>query len=70
VEEPEERQRGQWTKEKGEKEALAVMQKMRSGKADDDRAEGVREFVRLVAMRFGSDAQGREDSRSGDPMLM
>jgi hypothetical protein len=28
------------------------------------------EFVRLIAMRFGSDAQGREDSRSGDPMLM
>ena len=56
MEEPEERQRGVWTREKGDKEALAVMKKMRSGQTDDDRAEGVREFVRLVALRFGSDA--------------
>jgi hypothetical protein len=59
VEEPEERQRGMWTREKGDKEALSVMKKMRSGKADDDRAEGVREFVRLVDMRFGSGAERR-----------
>jgi hypothetical protein len=61
MEEPEERQRGMWTREKGDKEALSVMKKMRSGKADDDRAEGVREFVRLVGMRFGSGAQVREN---------
>jgi hypothetical protein len=46
-----------WTREKGDKEALSVMKKMRSGKADDDRAEGVREFVRLADMRFGSGAE-------------
>lgn len=46
-----------WTREKGDKEALSVMKKMKVGTADDDRAEGVREFVRLVAMRFGSDAE-------------
>lgn len=68
MEEPEERQRGQWTREKGDKEALAVMHKMRGGKADDDRAEGVREFVRLVAMRFGPDAERRGNDQSA--MLM
>jgi hypothetical protein len=46
-----------WTRDKGDKEALLVMKKMRNGKADDDRAEGVREFVRLVDMRFGTGAK-------------
>ena len=57
-----------WTREKGDKEALSVMKKMKNGTADDERAEGVREFVRLVAMRFGSEA--REDEQTGDPMIM
>jgi hypothetical protein len=70
VEEPEERQRGMWTREKGDKEALSVMKKMRSGKADDDRAEGVREFVRLVDMRFGSGAERRKEEQSRDLLLM
>lgn len=44
------------------------MKKMRSGKEEDDRAEGVREFVRLVGLRFGS---GRKEEESeGDPMVM
>jgi hypothetical protein len=59
-----------WTREKGDKEALSVMKKMKSGTADDDRAEGVREFVRLVAMRFGSDAENTGDAQTGDPMIM
>ena len=59
-----------WTREKGDKEALSVMKKMKGGATDDDRAEGVREFVRLVAMRFGSDAESRGDEQGGDPMIM
>lgn len=70
MEEPEERQRGMWTREKGDKEALSVMKKMKSGTTDDDRAEGVREFVRLVAMRFGCDAANMTDDQTGDPMIM
>jgi hypothetical protein len=58
-----------WTREKGDKEALSVMKKMKSGTADDDRAEGVREFVRLVAMRFGSNADNTESEHTGDPMV-
>ena len=59
-----------WTREKGDKEALSVMKKMKGGTADDDRAEGVREFVRLVAMRFGSDAESARNDQNGDPMIM
>lgn len=70
MEEPEERQRGMWTKEKGDKEALSVLKKMRGGKEDDDRAEGVREFVRLVGMRFGSAAEEQRQKQEGDPMVM
>lgn len=57
-----------WTREKGDKEALAVVKKMRSGKEDDDRAEGVREFIRLVGMRFGAGEVEKETE--GDPMVM
>lgn len=59
-----------WTKEKGDKEALSVMKKMRAGKDDDDRAEGVREFVRLVGLRFGSGAEEQEREQDADPMVM
>jgi hypothetical protein len=51
-----------WTREKGDKEALQVMHKMKAGKEDDDRAEGVREFVRLVGLRFGSGAEEKKES--------
>jgi len=59
-----------WTREKGDKEALQVMQKMRGGKEDDDRAEGVREFVRLVGLRFGSGAEEKKEGEDVDMMMM
>jgi hypothetical protein len=46
------------------------MKNMKSGTADDDRAEGVREFVRLVAMRFGADAENTGYEQTGEPMVM
>lgn len=58
-----------WTKEKGDKEALSVVKNMRSGKEDDDRAEGLREFVRLVGIRFGGGSDGREEDE-GDALVM
>lgn len=51
----ENRQHGPWTQEKGDKEALAVMKKMRSGAEEDVRAEGMREFIQLCHMKFGTD---------------
>jgi hypothetical protein len=59
-----------WTREKGDKEALQVMQKMKGGKEDDDRAEGVREFVRLVALRFGSGAEEKKEEQDVDMLMM
>lgn len=56
----EERQHGSWTKEKGDKEALVVMKRMREGRLEDERAEGLREFVRLVGLRFGEGKQDEE----------
>jgi hypothetical protein len=70
AEEPEERQRGMWTREKGDKEALQVMHKMKGGKEDDDRAEGVREFVRLVGLRFGSGAEEKREEQDVDMMML
>ena len=53
---PEERQRGPWTQEKGDKEALATIKKMRSGDGEpDDLTEGTREFVELCRIKFGGD---------------
>ena len=59
----EERERGVWTQEKGDKEAMEVMRRMRNGEggvcgAEEEASEGMREFVELCRMRFGS---GRED---------
>lgn len=56
----EERQHGLWTHEKGDKEALLAMKKMKTtgvGREDDERVEGMREFVELCQIKFGS---GRE----------
>ncbi|KAK5136829.1 hypothetical protein LTR08_001751 [Meristemomyces frigidus] len=49
------RQHGAWTREKGDKEALAVVKKMRQGGEDDAKAEGMREFLELCLMKFGPD---------------
>ncbi|WPH03402.1 Hypothetical protein R9X50_00628200 [Acrodontium crateriforme] len=51
------RQRGPWTQEKGDKEALSTIQKMRQGAEDDERAEGMREFAELCRMTFAPDAE-------------
>lgn len=48
--------------EKGEKEALNVMKKMRGGTAgsrDDDAAEGMGEFIALCRIKFGQES-GKE----------
>ena len=59
----EERQHGAWTQEKGDKEALLVLKKMKQAGEDEERAEGMREFVELCLMRFGNDvvANGNRD---------
>ncbi|KAK5119281.1 hypothetical protein LTR85_007637 [Meristemomyces frigidus] len=49
----EDRQHGPWTQEKGDKEGLAVIKKMRQGDEEDEKAEGMREFVELCLMKFG-----------------
>lgn len=51
----EEREYGRWTLEKGDREAVNMIAKMRQGdgKSDDDVAEGMREFVELVRLRYG-----------------
>lgn len=43
---------------------------MRGGREDDDRAEGVREFVRLVGMRFGGVGEADEDGGGEDAMVL
>jgi hypothetical protein len=53
----EDREHGRWTQEKGDREAVKMIAKMRDGSGDwrreDEPAEGMREFVELVRMRFG-----------------
>lgn len=57
----EEREHGRWTQEKGDREAVKMVARMREGQGDgrsdgggdDDVAEGMREFVELVRLRFG-----------------
>ena len=53
----EDREHGRWTQEKGDREAVKMIAKMREGSGDwrsaDEPAEGIREFVELVRMRFG-----------------
>ncbi|RMY42325.1 hypothetical protein D0865_12057 [Hortaea werneckii] len=65
------RQHGVWTVEKGEKEALGVMRKMRRGTSNQqqhqngsgsDKAEGLKEFVELCMLRFGPERGQREES--------
>lgn len=50
----EEREHGRWTQEKGDREAVKMVARMRegSGKDGDDIADGMREFVELVRIRF------------------
>ena len=51
------REHGRWTSEKGDREAVNMITKMKDGNGDwrreDEPAEGMREFVELVRMRFG-----------------
>lgn len=53
----EEREYGRWTSEKGDREAVKMIGKMQEGsgnwRREDEPAEGMREFVELVRMRFG-----------------
>lgn len=50
---PNERQHGNWTQAKGDKEALDVMKKMRESSGDDGEAgEVMREFVQLCQIKF------------------
>ncbi|KAK3721711.1 hypothetical protein LTR37_002876 [Vermiconidia calcicola] len=49
---PEERQRGPWTQEKGDKEGLGVIKKMRES-GDEEDGEGLREFIELCGIKFG-----------------
>ncbi|KAI7272279.1 hypothetical protein KC345_g7112 [Hortaea werneckii] len=66
------RQHGQWTVEKGEKEALGTMKRMRMGNQRNgggggggDKAEGLKEFVELCMLRFGPEASQRKDEGEG-----
>lgn len=53
----EDREHGRWTQEKGDREAVKMVSRMKDGSGDwrneDEPAEGIREFVELVKMRFG-----------------
>lgn len=60
----EDRQHGPWTQEKGDKEGLAVIKKMRLGGEDDRKAEGMREFVELCVLKFGPDRRPEETTAS------
>lgn len=40
---------------------MLVLKKMREGNKEDERAEGLREFGRLVGMRFGRGRDGTEE---------
>ncbi|RMZ14783.1 hypothetical protein D0864_00086 [Hortaea werneckii] len=67
------RQHGVWTAEKGEKEALGVMRRMRMGNQNGgggggDKAEGLKEFVELCILRFGSGESQREEEE-GEGMM-
>lgn len=54
----EERQHGPWTQQKGDKEAMDVMKRIReSGGGEDEASEGMREFVELCQIRFGESSQ-------------
>jgi zinc finger HIT domain-containing protein 3 len=60
------RPRGSWTQDKGDKEALAVMKKMRAAAPNglaDAKTDGMREFIDLCLMKFGPD---REVQRDGE----
>lgn len=43
-----------------------MMKRMREGKQEDERAEGLREFVRLVALRFGGEKETKQDEEMVD----
>lgn len=53
---PEDRQRGPWTQEKGDKEALEVIKRTRKG--NDDANEGMREFIELCQIKFANRKEG------------
>jgi len=58
------REHGFWTQEKGNKEALLAIKKMRMGGGEDDRrAEGMREFAELCAFKFGPDREEKQKAR-------
>jgi zinc finger HIT domain-containing protein 3 len=63
----EERQRGPWTQEKGDKESLLAIKKMKMGDERDEKAEGMREFVELCQIKFGPGREGeRQEVNHGD----
>lgn len=46
------RQRGPWTQEKGDKQALNLVHRMRIG-SEDELVEGMSEFIELCQIKFG-----------------
>ncbi|QIW97108.1 hypothetical protein AMS68_002626 [Peltaster fructicola] len=50
---PEGRQRGRWSKEKGDLEAMFVMRKVQDESSSQEMSDGMQEFVELVRMRYG-----------------
>lgn len=52
-ESPEGREHGQWTKDKGDREALFVMKTVQNDIEDTTLSEGLQEFVELIGLRFG-----------------
>ena len=67
-----------WTVEKGEKEALGTMRRMRMGNrgansgsgggGGGDKAEGLKEFVELCMLRFGS-GESQRGEEEGEGMM-
>jgi hypothetical protein len=51
----EEMQYGPWSQEKGDKEGIDLMKKMRNA-PDEAHADGMEEFLQLCQMRFGEQA--------------
>ncbi|KAK5116374.1 hypothetical protein LTR62_007921 [Meristemomyces frigidus] len=54
------RQRGPWTQDKGDKEALLAIKKFRTDRVRVEMADGMREFIELCQMRFGEGCEHPE----------
>lgn len=61
---PEGREHGQWSKEKGDREALFVMKKVQTDIDALALSEGLQEFVELANLRFGMPHDGDQNGSS------